>query len=258
MRTTLSTGVASCVMLLPAAACRPSADLATPEDGRRASDATEPAGTRECKPCATPKPAPGSPDDHEAPVILGARFIARDRVQLTFSEPLASVEGVNPRQFRLSRAYTSIDTGYRTYASGYYYDLAGTDTYEQQLVVVELELYAEQPEVLALTLNRPVPVELCDEIQQRKTDMAVAASDPANTRRAQTGLFLHYTARGSLGVRDKVDNPLDDVGADWALNFGTRHKTVYGAEPVTRLDLLPELACPDASMTTIGGPPGPT
>ena len=163
-----------------------------------------------------------------------------------------------PRQFRLSRAYTSIDTGYRTYASGYYYDLAGTDTYEQQLVVVELELYAEQPEVVALTLNRPVPVELCDEIQQRKTDMAVAASDPANTRRAQTGLFLHYTARGSLGVRDKVDNPLDDVGADWALNFGTRHKTVYGAEPVTRLDLLPELACPDSSMTTIGGPPGPT
>lgn len=191
-------------------------------------------------------------------MILGARFIARDRVQLTFSEPLTSVEGVNPRQFRLSRAYSSIDSGYRSYATGYYYDLAGTDVYEQPMVVVELELYAEQPEVLALTLNRPVPVELCDEMLQRKADLAVAASDPASTRRAQYGLFLHYTARGSEGVRDKVNNPLDDLGADWALNFGARHKTAYGGEPVNRLDLLPELACPDASMSAIGGPPGPT
>jgi hypothetical protein len=259
MRTTLSTGVASCVMLLPA--CRPSADLATPEDGRRVSpDLTNPFGNSkgECKPCATPKPPPGSPDDHDPPVILGARFIARDRVQLTFSEPLGSVEGVNPRQFRLSRAYSSLDSGYRNYASGYYYDIAGTDVYEQPLVVVELELYAEQPEVLALSLNRPVPVEICDELAQRKADIAVAASDPANTRRGQIGLFLHYTSRGSVGVRDKVNNPLGDIGADWALNFGSRHKQVYGGEPVTRLDLLPELACPDASMNALGGPPGPT
>lgn len=254
MRTTLSTGVASCVILLPAVACRPSADVAVnPEDSEPL--AAKPAS---CPPCATPKPPPGSPDDHEPPVILGARFIARDRVQLTFSEPLASVEGVNPRQFRLSRAYSATDSGYRNYASGYYYDIAGTDVYEQPLVVIELELYDDQPEVLALSLNRPVPVEICDEIQQRRADLQVAATDPANTHQGQIGLFLHYTSRGSIGVRDKVNNPLADVGADWALNFGSRHKQVYGADPVTRLDLLPELACPDASMSATGGPPGPT
>jgi hypothetical protein len=255
MRITLSTGVASCVMLLPTAACRPSADVAVNPDAEPLASKPEP-----CTPCATvPKAPPGSPDDHEPPVILGARFIARDRVQLTFSEPLTSTAGVNPRQFRLSRAYSAVDAGSgdRGYASGYYYDIAGTDNYEPPLVVVELELYTEQPEVLALSLNRPVPVELCDELLQRKSDIAIAASDPANTHRAQSGLFLHYTSRGSEGIRDRVNNPMGDVGADWALNFGSRHKQVYGAEPVMRLDLLPELGCPDASMSAIGGPPGP-
>jgi hypothetical protein len=256
MLRTLTTGVTSCIVLLPAAACRPSADLASVDPG------AEPiAGrTESCPPCASaPKPKPGSADDQEPPTVLGARFVARDRVQLTFSEPLASVEGVNPRQFRLSRSYSAVDGGgEQGYASGYYYDLSGSNNYEPQLVVIELELYAEQPEVLALILNRPVPVELCDTLLQQKADIAVAASDPANQRRAQAGLFLHYTMRGSDGVRDKVHNPLGDIGADWALNFGSRHKQVYGAEPVMRLDLLPELGCPDATMSTTGGPPGPT
>lgn len=253
----LTTGVASCVMVLPAVGCRPSADLASPNDGRVAPD-SEPRGASECKPCAAAKPPPGSPDDHEPPVILGARFITRDRLQLTFSEPLASPEAVNPRQFRLSRAYSAIDgDGEQGYASGYYYDLGGQDSYEPPVVFVEIEQYQEQPEVVTLTLNRPVPVELCETLAQSKIDMDAAASDPASQRRAQGGVFLHYTTRGSEGVRDRVDNPLADIGADWALNFGSRHKQVYGTEPVMRLDLLPEVACPDASMTATGGPPGP-
>jgi hypothetical protein len=253
--TTLTTGVASCIVLLPAAACRPSADVAVDPGAEPLAGKPE-----SCPPCAAaPKPKPGSPDDQDPPTILGARFVARDRVQLTFSEPLTSVEGVNPRQFRLSRAYSAIDGGgEQGYASGYYYDLSGSNAYDPPMVVIELELYDEQPEVLALLLNRPVPVELCDTLLQQKADVAIAASDPANQRRAQAGLFLHYTSRGSVGIRDKVNNSLDDVGADWALNFGSRHKQVYGAEPVMRLDLLPELACPDASMSTTGGPPGPT
>lgn len=265
MRTSLSTGVASCVMLLPAAACRPSADVAAPIDGQRSSDLSDPRGAAkhgETPQCATPKPPPGSPDDHEAPVILDARFIARDRIQLTFSEPLAPVEGVNPRQFRLSRAYSTIDivtsVGERSYASGYYYDIAGVSLYEQPMVVIELELDADRPEVLALSLNRPVPVELCEELLERKATVAAEPRDPYFNRQAQIGLFLHYTTRGSEGVRDRVNNPLGDIGADWALNFGTRHKMLYGAEPVMRLDLLPELACPDATMVGVGGPPGPS
>ena len=261
-KTTL-TGVASCVMLLPSVASlgcrRPSADLALPEH--------EGAGQRDdpaCKPCAAaPRAAAGSADDHDAPVIVGARFVARDRVQLTFSEPIAPVELVNPRQFRLSHAYSMVDGGAdpsdpydQGYATGYYYDVAGSDSYEQPLVVVKLERYADQPEVLALTLNKPITVDFCQQIIDSRTnlDQPVAAG---SRHHGETGLFLHYTSRGSDGVRDRVNNPLADIGADWALNFGSRHKTVYGAEPVMRLDLLTPLACPDASMTALTGPPGP-
>ncbi|MFO7562048.1 MAG: hypothetical protein R6X02_05350 [Enhygromyxa sp.] len=257
-RTSLTTGVASCVMLLPAAGCRPSADLASPED-RRGTSGPGSTSAQGCKPCEAAKPPPGSPDDHEPPAILGARFVARDRLQLTFSEPLASPAGVNPRQFRLSRAYSSVyGSDERGYASGYYYDLGGQDTYEPPLVVVELEQYEERPEVLALILNRPVPIEVCEQLVQAKADLAVDASDPTKQRRGQVGLFLHYTTRGSAGIRDRVDNPLADIGADWALNFGARHKQLYGTEPVMRLDLLPEIPCPDGSLKAVGGPPGPS
>jgi hypothetical protein len=258
-RSSVTTGIASCVLLLPSVGCRrPSADLALPEEGGTSSDSSEPVAKVE-RECATPKPAPGSPDDHESPVILGARFVARDRVQLTFSEPLGPVDAVNPRQFRLSHAYATIDAGSgdRSYASGYYYDLAGADLYEPPLVVVKLELYEQQPEILALTLSRPVPSDLCDSLKDSQANIDQMATEPGAPRRGQVGLFLHYTTRGSEGIRDAVNNPLTDVGADWALNFGTRNKAVYGTEPVMRLDLLPVLACPDESMGAIGGPPGP-
>jgi hypothetical protein len=247
------------MMLLPSVGCRrPSADLALPGE----TGGAEPTGVADdpesCKPCATPRPVAGSPDDHDPPIVLGARFVARDRVQLTFSEPLAPVDAVNPRQFRLSHAYSTIDgVGDRSYGTGYYYDLAGADVYEPPLVVIKLELYAEQPEVLALTLNRPVPVDLCQQLIDTQTNLDQSAATPGDPRRGQVGLFVHYTTRGSDGIRDRVNNPLADLGADWALNFGGRHKTTYGTEPVTRLDLLPSLLCPDASMAGGGGPPGP-
>ncbi len=257
----LTTGVASCVLLLPIAGCRrPSADLNLPGDAGgpgREPELSEPAATD--KTCATPKPAPGSPDDHEAPIVLGARFVAADRVQLSFSEALAPVDAVNPRQFRLSRAYTMIDDdgGGYVYATGYYYDLAGPDSYSQPLVVIKLELYEQQPEILALTLSRPIPPEVCEQLGETQAQLEQMANQPEG-RRGETGLFLHYTARGSDGVRDRVNNPLDEFGADWAINFGVRQETVYGTEPVTRLDLLPRLECPGPGLRSVGSaPPGP-
>ncbi len=259
-RISLTSSVASCVMLLPSAGCRrPPADLALPGEGGAEPGVTDdPAAA--CKPGAsTPKAPAGSADDHESPVILGARFVARDRVQLTFSEALAPVDTVNPRQFRLSHAYTTVDTssGDHDYASGYYYDLGGADAYEPSLVVVGIELYEQQPEVLSLTLSRPVPIEVCEQITDAQTSFDQMRITPDGHLRGEVGLFLHYTGRGSEGVRDRVNNPLGDIGADWALNFGTRHKAVYGTEPVMRLDLLVRLGCPDESMRSVGGPPGP-
>jgi hypothetical protein len=248
----LVTGVASCVMLLPAGCRRTSADLSVPGEGPRPR-AAEP---EVCPPCASPKPPAGSPDDRDPPTILGARFVARDRVQLTFSEALAPVEAVNPRQFRLSRAYSMIDSA-GAYATAEYYDLAGPAVYDPPLVVVSLDLYDDRPEVLALNLSAPVPVELCEDLLATQTDLDAMTTEPgSNGRRGRVGVFLHYTSRGSEGVRDRVNNPLGDLGAEWALHFGARQKHSYGTEPVVRLDLIPEIGCPDATLTP-RGPPGP-
>jgi hypothetical protein len=252
----VTTGLASVAMLLPTAGCRrPSADLALPGEEGAPTDASQPGPAREQE-CKTPKPPPGSPDDHESPTIVEARFVARDRVQLIFSEPLAELTGVNPRQFRISHGYSIIDGGgAQGYATGSYYDLAGTDPYLPPLVFVAIEGYADQPEVLALTLSAAVPIEVCEDLADALASLQDMAGGEGE-RRGETGLFLHYTERGSDGVRDRVQNPLRDIGADWALNFGTRHKMVYGTEPVTRFDLLIPLDCPDQSVRG-SGPPGP-
>lgn len=252
----VTTGVASCVLLAPLGCRRPSADVAVaPHDGTRTADGD--AGERcDDKPARRKAPPPGSPDDQDPPTVLGGRFIARDRVQLTFSEPLAPVEQVNPRQFRLSTAYSRIDDQ-GGYASGYYYDLGGTDSYEPPLVVVSLEVYAERPEVLGLQLNRPIPVERCVQIRDTRKALAdEAASGGGPMPRTQLGVFLHYTARGSIGIRDTANNPMAEVGGAWALHFGARNQSMYGTEPIMRLDLLVELDCPGEEMG-VAGPPGP-
>jgi hypothetical protein len=250
----LATGVASCVLLLPTACRNPTADVTTdPGSGGKAS-ADDAPPDRDCdrKAAKVTKPRPGSSGDLQAPVVLGARFVTRDRVQLTFSESLAPTAQVNPRQFRLSMAYSTTDYG-AGYASGYYYDLAGGDSYEPSIVVTSLASYDDQPEVLTLQLSAPVPIDLCEGIQDTRTNMAGA--DPSS--RARVGLFLHYTSRGSVGVRDLADNAMTDMGGEWALNFGARHKTLYGGEPIMRLDLLVELGCPDETMG-VSAPPGPS
>lgn len=250
----LATGVASCVMLLPAAGCKKTSTEVSVDPGSGEPVADAPAPAAECEaPTAGEQPVAAAGDDREAPRILAARFVARDRVQLTFSEALGPIDQVNPRQFRLSMAYSMVayDYGYKyggpdvAYASGYYYDLAGPDAYEPPLVVLALDRYDDQPELLALRLSRPVPTDLCEEIQDTEQTMAdEAAAGPAGDGRV--GLFLHYTSRGSVGVRDLAQNPLEDMGGEWALHFGARNKSVYGSEPAMRLDLLVELECPVA------------
>jgi hypothetical protein len=249
----IATGLASCVLLAPTGCRRPSTDVSVDPEPE-----VEPTGTKvaapECK--APPKPAPGSSDDVDPPVILGGRFVARDRVQLTFSEPLAPTKQVNPRQFRISSAYSTTD--YQAgYASGYYYDLGGNNTYEGPILVVSLVGYENQPEVLSLQLNRPVPIDTCIAMRDRQNTIASSQGVDGSTARSRTGVFLHYTTRGSDGIRDRAQNPLAEMGGEWALNFGARQRTAQGTAPVMRLDLLLELNCPDESMQD-SGPPGPT
>jgi hypothetical protein len=246
------------VLLLPAGCRRTPADVSVDPEAGGEPVAGVPAGASACEPAKDQGQAKTAPrtagGDLEAPVVIGGSFVARDRVQLTFSEALAPTDAVNPRQFRLSMAYSSRD--YQAgYASGYYYDLGGSDTYEPALVVTSLERYDSRPEVLGLQLSRAVPVDLCTGIADTRAEMAdLSAEEPGSS--ARVGVFLHYTSRGSAGVRDLDGNALEDMGGEWALHFGARHKTAYGTEPVMRLDLLVELECP-AENLGVSAPPGP-
>jgi hypothetical protein len=248
----IATGLASCVLLTETGCRRPSTDVSVDPEPN-----VEPSGKVQIPECKSPpRPAPGSSGDIDAPTLLGGRFVARDRLQLTFSEALGPIEGINPRQFRLSSAYSTVDYS-AGYASAYYYDLGGTDSYQPTVTVVSLQTYEGQPEVLSLQLNRGIPIDTCLAMRDRQAGIVANQGVDGSTLRARTGVFLHYTSRGSDGVRDRNNNPLGDMGGEWALHFGARQRTSQGTEPVTRLDLLLELDCPDESMQE-SGPPGPT
>lgn len=244
----LATSAGCCVLVLEAAGCRPSTNIVTPDPG-------EP--TTERCPAPTPvvvKPAPGSSDDRDPPRVTSARFNGSDRVILTFSEGLEPAKQVNPRQFRLSEGYSQVDyTG--NYASAYYYDLASR--YGDDLPLVFAAIEQPEPDQLALVLNRPIPPPICDSIRLAQQDAAAAAAMPdSGANKTRHGLFLHYTGRGSVGVRDLAGNPLGDFGGEWALHFGTRDKRLSGTAPLVRFDLLIELDCP--ANDEFIGPPGPS
>jgi hypothetical protein len=243
----LATSAGCCVVLLDTAGCQPSPTIVTPE----------PTGKTEEPKCPTveiPKPKPGSSDDREAPRVVSAKFTGPDRIMLTFSEGVEAPSQVNPRQFRLSEAYSVVDYS-GAYASAYYYDLAARYGDEMPLVFAAID--HPEPEQLLLILNRRIPVPICENLQMAQQDAAAAAAAPdAGASKIRRGLFLHYTKRGSPGIRDLAGNQLDDFGGEWALHFGSRDKRMTGQQPLVRFDLLIELDCPVAGE--FKGPPGPS
>jgi hypothetical protein len=245
----LATSAGCALLVVEAAGCRPSTAIVTAEpDGR-----TDP---EKCPPATVvaPKPPPGSSDDRELPQVINAKFTSSERLVLTFSEGLEAPKQINPRQFRLSEGYSMIDyTG--NYASAYYYDLAARYGDEQPLVFSSID--QPEPDQLVLTLNRGIPIPICENLQMAQQDAAAAAASPdAGASKSRRGLFLHYTKRGSVGIRDLAGNQLDDFGGEWALHFGTRDKRLAGQQPLVRFDLLIELDCPSGG--TFIGPPGPS
>jgi hypothetical protein len=245
----LATSAGCCVLVLETAGCRPSTTIVPPEPDGRITEA-------ECPPqtVVAPRPPPGSSDDRDLPQVLHAKFNGSDRVVLTFSEGLEEPKQVNPRQFRLSEGYSMVD--YQgTYSSAYYYDLAAR--YGDNLPLVFAAIDQPEPDQLVLTLNRGIPLPICENIRVAQEDAAAAAATPdAPANKTRRGLFLHYTKRGSVGIRDLAGNQLDDFGGEWALHFGTRDKRLAGQQPLVRFDLLIELECPSADNFV--GPPGPS
>ena len=241
----IATGVASCALLSAGPGCRrPTADISVEPEPTPAD--AEPDAPRkpeaECQRVVR--------DDFSPPQVIAARFVTATRVRLEFSESLGPVTSVNPRQFRLSWAYSAVSSD--GYAEAYYYDLLGEDPSTPPMVVRGLETYEDAADRLGLVLSHPLPMTVCEEIAEMKADFESAKVEDEQGR---AGLFLHYTSRGGDGVRDTAGNAMEDIGGEWALSYGARARALAGTEPVVAFDRLVELPCP---LDGFSLPPGPS
>ncbi len=260
----------ACVPRTPAAiAVDAPADCSTAEDDRGRGDASS-AVVR------------GDGTDRVAPEVTTAELVDRRRIRLRFSEPVIDAAAADPRQFRISYAYSlSYD---EVEAVAYYVDplvaapppgpppgidpSSGKAVYESDparydpvLEVVSLRAYADG-ESLGLELSAPIPLDLCLDVADARADLQaqheeLRARGEGATSEAAVGVYLHYTGQGGVPITDRAGNPMADVGGHWALNRGARTAQLEGRPPVAHLDRLIPIPCPvdDTASTPRPAPP---
>lgn len=159
-------------------------------------------------------------DDEIAPELEDARFEDASTVVLTFSEPLASVDDIDPAShFRLASGFAleALDqTIYYDLSHHFPYgvpvqggDASGTWPRHGFTTVTRVE-QGDDPAQLRLTLDYPLEHYVCDILVA-----AEAMGIPA-------GIHLHYAEAGFPRVTDEAGNPLAEFGAQWASVFTTR------------------------------------
>ncbi|MCY1054408.1 hypothetical protein [Nannocystis sp. SCPEA4] len=218
-------------------------DTDTDTDATSASDTDDPTSptfdpnpfppdpTDPLPPPDPPPPDPPPPAD-VPPALLGAKFLDPSTLQLSFTEPLAPVDTVNPKRFRLSVAQGYYGNyggqpstfladpmfyNYTTYCPpsppcyyeppyNYYYCYYGPYCYNQNTGPIEpvavLPLEGD-PTSIVLPLGVPIQPSLCSTLE--------ALEDP-NFKRV---LHLHYAAGGLSQITDLSGLALPSLGDAW-------------------------------------------
>ena len=197
---------------------------------------TEPTGGPTTTPPVTTNPTdPTDPTDPTAPPpempgppqLIAAQLIDNLTLELSFSEPLAPPDSVDPQQFRLSAAYAPKGEYYYQYNT-YYQEIGNwngsceeycydycydTGCYEQcweycqpgpQVRIAGIVQPAGRPDLLWLSLDSGIGSGVCSQITN---------FPPKWTK----GLFIHYTPEGSAPVTDTAGELLADIAEHWAL-----------------------------------------
>jgi hypothetical protein len=174
--------------------------------------------------------------DVTPPVLEHAEFEDASTLLLTFSEPLAPVDEIDPStHFRLASAFVLGElTVY--YDLSYHFVSGGPDQVPRvdswprhgNAAIARVEP-GDDATTLRLTLAYPLESYVCDELEQ-----AAALDIPA-------GIHLHYAEAAYPRVTDEVGNPLVDNGAWWVSVPGIS-TTRPGAFP--QLELRLPIACP--------------
>jgi hypothetical protein len=162
---------------------------------------------------AQPSPAAKAPPparerkpglDRRRPEVVHAELVTGDHLRLHFSEPLATLDGVDPNDFRLSLGMAK---SYKFYAYAYYFDLG--DTVEGDHGLLRLSAIAGQGDTLDLQLEPAFDLAYCHELM---AELVAMQSEP--DVKAEGGLFLHYSP-GEQPITDEAGNGLAAIGPDW-------------------------------------------
>lgn len=161
------------------------------------------------------------------PQLIAAEMLDNLTLQLSFSEPLAPPNSVDPQQFRLSIAYAP-KGGYYYQYNTYYQEVGNwngdceeycyeycydTGCNEQcweycqpgpQLRVAAFEQLYDRPDLLLLFFDNGIGSSVCTQLENFPSEW---------TR----GLFIHYTPEGSAPITDNSGELLADIAEHWAL-----------------------------------------
>ncbi|WP_434417440.1 hypothetical protein [Nannocystis pusilla] len=213
-------------------------------------------------PLPPPDPPPPDPPPVDVPpALIGVKLLDASTLQLSFTEPLAPVETVNPKRFRLSvaQAYygnyggqpstTLLDPRYynlEQYCSpdppppcyyeppyNYYYCYYGPSCYYQStgpLVATSVAPLDGDPTSLVIGLGVPIQPFLCNTLQ--------AFEGNPNIRMV---LHLHYAAGGLSELQDLTGLAVPSLGDAWVKYDGNFYS--YQGEAFSTLDPFLPIPC---------------
>lgn len=199
-------------------------------------------------------PPPPPPPVDVPPALVSAALLDAFTLQLSFTEPIAPVDTVNPKRFRLSVAFgyaglyggqasTSLrDPRFYNYTQvcvpcyyepPYYYCYEPNCYYQpsEEIQVLDLFNHYADPNSLLLSLSTPIQPSLCNTI--------------ANLSETPTGdavLHLHYADGGLAQITDLAGLPLPPDGEFWVKYDGDFYN--YYAPPFSNFTPFVPIPCP--------------
>ena len=184
--------------------------------------------------------------DGDGFAISSAR-IDEATLTLTFSQPLADLEGVDPNDFRISFAQTvSVTYTYEgvteTYEYTNYIDLVNFVGYETGYYGYRLNFLSLVPGSAANQLVLEAGTSIapaCDAVADTRQFFEMYAAMYYDDARFDVTMFLHY-AGGEIPIESTSGSVLADIGPDWVLS----EESYVGREGFGFTNLSPQLRIP--------------
>lgn len=163
------------------------------------------------------------PEDELGFRVTNIEFDDDATITLTFSEPLADFDGINPNDFRLSVGLTSsysytYEGMSATYEYTSYNDLAyfSNDYYYTGLVIFTALTEGSAANEIVLEASQTI-APVCDNLANQIELFEMYFGESPGSR-FDAAIFLHY-ASGEIPIESTSGSVLGDIGADWVLSM---------------------------------------